>query len=103
MGFYLLVGKRRRAFMVRGDLRLAGIRIKVSAGDASFKSTRDARSIAKAHLSEIGQGRHPKPPEIVEASVDPVSRDAITLREAWTHYRDAHLVRKGRSAVAIDG
>ncbi len=25
------------------------------------------------------------------------------MREAWTRYRDAHLVRKGRSAVTIDG
>ncbi|MEY4501883.1 MAG: hypothetical protein RIS52_1773, partial [Pseudomonadota bacterium] len=51
-GFYLLVGKRRRTFMVQGDLRQAGIRtssIKVSVGDASFMSTRDARSIAKAY------------------------------------------------------
>jgi integrase len=105
-GFYLLVGKRRRTFMVQGDLRRAGIRtssIKVSVGDASFMSTRDARSIAKAYLGEIGQGRHPKPPEIVEAPVEPVSKGGITLREAWIRYRDAHLVRKGRSAVTIDG
>lgn len=105
-GFYLLVGKRRRTFMVQGDLRQAGVRtssIKVSVGDAAFMSTRDARSIAKAYLGEIGQGRHPKPPEIVETAVAPVSKGGITLREAWTRYRDAHLVRKGRSAVTIEG
>ncbi len=105
-GFYLLVGKRRRTFMVQGDLRQAGVRtssIKVSVGDAAFMSTRDARSIAKAYLGEIGQGRHPKPPEIVETPAAPVSKGGITLRDAWTRYRDAHLVRKGRSAVTIEG
>jgi integrase len=105
-GFYLLVGKRRRTFMVQGDLRQAGVRtssIKVSVGDAAFMSTRDARSIAKAYLGEIGQGRHPKPREIVETPAASLSKGGITLREAWTRYRDAHLMRKGRSAVTIEG
>ncbi len=105
-GFYLLIGKRRRTYMVQGDLREAGRRassIKVSVGDAALMSSRDARSIAKTYLGEIGQGRHPKPLEIVEALIEPVSKGGITLREAWTRYHDAHLVRKGRSAVTIDG
>jgi integrase len=105
-GFYLLIGKRRRTFMVQGDLRQAGKRassIKVSVGDASVMSTRDARSIAKAYLGEIGQGRHPKPCAVDEAPVAQTPGRGITLREAWVRYHDAHLVRKGRSDVTIAG
>jgi integrase len=105
-GFYLLVGKRRRTFFVHGDLRQAGKRgssIKVMVGDASIMSTRDARSIAKAYLGEIGQGRHPKPTEIDVTPVAQTLGRGITLREAWVRYHDAHLVRKGRSDVTIAG
>lgn len=105
-GFYLLVGKRRRTFMVQGDIRQAGKRassIKVSVGDAAFMSTREARSIAKGYLAEIGQGRHPKPPNGTEPPNELVTSQGITLREAWVRYHDAHLLRKERSDVTIAG
>jgi site-specific recombinase XerD len=106
-GFYLLVGVKRRTYMVQADLRTAGRRagtIKVKVGDAGHLSSRDARAIAKTYLGEISQGRHPKPPPIVEApmTVEPAPTE-ITLREAWERYRDAHLIRKGRSEATIAG
>jgi hypothetical protein len=65
-GFYLLVGKRRRTYMVQGDLRQNGKRaatVKVSVGDADQISVKEARLLAKAYLGEISRGRHPKEPE----------------------------------------
>lgn len=47
-GFYLLVGKRRRTFMVQGDLSQEGKRassIKMSVGDVWFVSTHNARAV----------------------------------------------------------
>ncbi len=106
-GFYLLVGKRRRTYMVQGDLRQGSRRIasiNVSVGDATQMTARDARAVAKSYLGEIGQGRHPKQPEATEAptSTTPTPSD-ITLRAAWERYRDAHMIRKKRSETTIAG
>ena len=99
-GFYLLIGKRQRTFMVQGDLRRNGKRvatIKVSVGDASRTRLREARTLAKGYLLEIGKGRHPTAP----AKLPPVHDAAITLEQAWQRYRDAHMRRKGRSENTI--
>jgi hypothetical protein len=47
---------------------------------ASSKRSGDRR---KTVTSPNSRGRHPKPPEIVEAPAVQVSKDGITLREAW--------------------
>jgi integrase len=113
-GFYLLVGKKRRTYMVHGDLKRPGERatsIKVSVGDAADLTATKARMIAKGYLSEMGQGRHPKPPvlqaapEVVAANtaVAVTAADSgITLRAAWDRYHIA-LIRKKRSDGTIAG
>jgi len=101
-GFYLLVGKRRRTYMVQGDLRQNGKRaatVKVSVGDAEQISLKEARVLAKAYLGEIGRGRHPKEPE---KSVKGQPGADITLYQAWVSYRDGHMIRKGRSERTIE-
>jgi len=75
--FYLQVGKRRRTYMVQGDLRQNGKRIasiKLSVGEAGEISARDARFLTKSYLGEIGRGRHPKVPEEVVPSALLISR-----------------------------
>ncbi|MBR1298994.1 integrase arm-type DNA-binding domain-containing protein [Bradyrhizobium sp. AUGA SZCCT0042] len=111
-GFFVVVGKKKRTFTVQGDLRQGGKRassIRVSIGNAGEMSTRAARGIAKAYLARISQGRHPKDdkrPEATSSGPNGASDGAIagvTLREAWQRYLEAHLIRKGRSEVTING
>src|SRR6266852_8372268 len=112
-GFFVVVGKRKRTFTVQGDLRQGGKRassIRVAIGDASEISTRTARATAKDYLAQISRGQHPKAekrgwgagktaaPEGEAATLS----EGITLRQAWERYRDAHLVRKGRSELTIE-
>lgn len=100
-GFYLLIGKRRRTYMIQGDLRQQGKRaasIKVSVGDAEQMSARDARTTAKTYLAEISRGRHPKAPEVA-APLPPGAE--VTLRVAWARYLEGHMIRKGRSENTI--
>lgn len=112
-GFYLLVGIKRRTYMVHGDLKQPGARaksIKVSVGDAADLTATKARTIAKGYLSEMGQGRHPKPPPAMAGDAVAEGGDAsaaipdpgITLRAAWDRYRVA-LIRKKRSDGTIAG
>jgi integrase len=101
-GFYLLVGKRRRTYMVQGDLRQNGKRaasIKVSVGDVEQMSARDARNLAKTYLADISRGHHPKAPSLPEP---PAPGTEVTLREAWGRYREGHMIRKGRSPKTIE-
>lgn len=118
-GFYLLVGKKRRTFMVQGDIRKDGKRvasIKVVVGDASDMTATKARGIAKRYLIDIGEGRHPKPEkvraetaaaEVVASALQAESGEppeaAITLRVAWERYLTSHLIRKERSEGTISG
>lgn len=108
-GFYVVVGKRRKTFAVQGDLRQEGKRassITVTIGDAREMPTREARATAKGYLAQISRGRHPKAEELAqkqevkEPAAAPVV--SITLHAAWERYRDAHMVRKGRSERTID-
>jgi site-specific recombinase XerD len=112
-GFFVVVGKRKRTFTVQGDLRQGGKRalsIRVAIGDANEISTRTARATAKDYLAQISRGQHPK----AEKRGSGVGQSAttegdatapsggITLRQAWERYRDAHMVRKGRSERTIE-
>jgi hypothetical protein len=113
-GFYVLVGRRSRRYMVKGDLRHDGKRaatIKVSVGDAAEISASKARTIATGYLSEIRQGRHPKPDDVRPASVvaeavaetstsGEQSSQGPTLREAWQAYKAA-LIKKERAPKTI--
>ncbi|MDR3426070.1 integrase arm-type DNA-binding domain-containing protein [Silvimonas sp.] len=95
-GFYLLVGKRQRTYMVQADLRRDGKRvssIKVSVGDVVDLPLREAKTMAKAYLLEISRGRHPKAPEQMKE----ISGSNVTLRQAWERYVEGHLQRKGRA------
>lgn len=119
-GFHVIVGTRSKTFAVQGDLRKNGKRvasISVRIGDAETISTREARTSAKTYLAQISKGEHPnrKAGDIralenhpSEKNGDAVARSditpkGITLRQAWERYRDAHLIRKGRSQGTIEG
>lgn len=112
-GFFLMVGARKKTFMVQGDLRGQGKRaatVRVAIGDTGTLSTRAARAVAREYLVQISWGIHPKSEEKVtkastvadltnEQKPDPVG---ITLKEAWARYKIA-MERKNRSARTIEG
>ena len=97
-GFFVLVGKRRKSFMARGEFWRDGVRefaIQVKLGDFGDVTTREARAKAKEALGSIARGQRPgEAPKIKPGS--------ITLRQAWERYRDAHMKRKGRSPGTIE-
>ena len=110
-GFFVVVGKRKRTFTVQGDLREGGKRassIRVSIGEAGEISTRTARATAKEYLAQISRGQHPKAKKRKSEDVDAAISEGedgnagISLRRAWERYRDAHLVRKGRSERTVE-
>jgi site-specific recombinase XerD len=110
-GFFVVVGKRKRTFAVQGDLRQNGKRassIRVTIGDVNKITTRTARATAKQYLAQISRGQHPKPEKMRSCAAVPTSNEeaassgGITLRRAWQRYRDAHLIRKGRSERTIE-
>lgn len=99
-GFYLLVGKKRRTYMVQGDLRRNGKRVssvKISIGDASELGLREAKLIAKSYLIEISRGKHPKEKEQPEKAIT----GSVSLIQGWHRYRDMHMRRKGRAERTI--
>ena len=107
-GFFVVIGKRKKTFTVQGDLRCAAKRtstIRVAIGDAREMSTRTARAAAKDFLAQISRGQHPKAAERTENASEGTAALApppgVTLRDAWERYRDAHMVRKGRSDSTI--
>ncbi|MFK4381309.1 hypothetical protein [Bradyrhizobium sp. USDA 223] len=106
----LFTGKRQTD---RGDLRQGGKRassIRVSIGDTRELTTRAARAIAKEYLAQISRGQHPKTAkQDGETGAGQAGNEAkievstVTLRQAWQRYREAHLIRKGRSEKTISG
>jgi site-specific recombinase XerD len=97
-GFCVLVGKRRKSFIVQGEFWRHGVRefaAQMKVGVFGEISTREARSKARGVLGSIARGQRPGGP--VRASVG-----VITLRQAWQRYRDAHMIRQGRSARTIE-
>lgn len=62
-GFFLLVGRRKKSFMIQGDLRQQGKRastVRMTIGDSTEVSTRAARAVAREYLAQIGRGLHPR-------------------------------------------
>lgn len=110
-GFFVVIGRKTKTFTVQGDLRCDGKRrtIRVAVGDAEAMTTRDARALAKGYLSQISQGVHPRPETAMKRaaaradtdSAAPSAPGAVTLTQAWCRYRDAHMIRKGRSEGTI--
>lgn len=118
-GFHVIVGRRSKAFAVQGDLRKDGKRVAsilVRIGDAETMSTREARASAKTYLGQISKDEHsnPKASDMLahandtlqgngdEAAQPEIIPRGVTLRHAWARYRDAHLIRKGRSEGTIE-
>ncbi|RIA46673.1 uncharacterized protein DUF4102 [Hephaestia caeni] len=114
-GFHVVVGRKRKTFMVRGDIRVEGKRgatVRVTVGDCSKITVAKARTVAEGYLSEIHQGRHPRPEGLKRksrvaelAEVQPeneVAADGPTLRQAWERYKAA-LIKKGRGERTIAG
>ncbi len=111
-GFFIVVGKRTKTFMVQGDLRANGMRqsVRIKVGEAGELNTREARAKAKTLLGSIAKGIDPRPKKAANSeSVDIEGSDASetsakgpSLRAAWARYRDAHLKRKGRSDGTIE-
>lgn len=102
-GFFLLVGKRSKTFMVQSDLRNNGRRqtIRIKIGEVGKIAAREARAKARALLGSIADGVDPRPkPEITESPKKNSSSPA--LREAWERYRDGHMRRKHRSEGTIE-
>lgn len=111
-GFFLMVGTRKKTFMIQADLRKRGKRVstvRLALGDTRALSTRAARSLAKEYLAQLSRGVHPKGNEkLTKAStasgVDPGSgtgSTSITLKEAWARYQVA-MERKNRSDRTIE-
>lgn len=101
-GFFVMVGRRAKTYMVQGDLRVDGKRqsIRVKVGDVGRLATREARAKAKRILGAIADGVDPRPKPPPAPAPRTPSGDP-TLREAWTSYRDSHMRRKGRSEGTI--
>jgi integrase len=97
-GFFVLIGKRKKSFMARGEFWRDGVRefaVQVKLGEFGELSTREARSKAKDALVSIARGQRPgESPRAITGSV--------TLRQAWERYRDAHMKRKGRNTGTIE-
>ena len=101
-GFFVLIGKTTKTFMVQGDLRSDGKRqsMRVKVGEVGKLQTREARAKAKRILGAITDGIDPRPkPPVLKVVATPSSDP--TLRHAWTTYRDGHMRRKGRSEGTV--
>lgn len=61
-GFFVMVGKRTKTFMVQGDLRHNGKRqsLRLKVGEVGEVRTREARVRAEALLGLIGKGVDPR-------------------------------------------
>jgi hypothetical protein len=105
-GFYLLVGKRTKSFVVAGDLRAEGLRqktVRMKIGEAGEITCRDARARARTVLGELADGVDPRDPLGEDAESSTPETSGPTLREAWERYRVSHLLRKKRSPATIAG
>ena len=97
-GFFIQIGKHLKTYMVQGEYWRFGCRefsVQKKIGEFGDLSTREARNKAREILSGIAKGK--KPGEHSRPSIG-----AITVRGAWERYRDAHMIRKGRSERTIE-
>ncbi len=108
-GFLLVIGKRRKTFTVKGEGWQGGKRQNVYAaiGMVGDIAAREARLKARECLMRIAKGLPAfEPPEVqtppTAPAENPPETRGVTLAEAWDRYRDAHMVRKGRSARTVE-
>lgn len=97
-GFLVVVGKRTKTFAAQGAFWQEGVRefaARKKIAEVGDITSREARAKAKDILAAIARGERPGE----EAKIKPGS---ITLRRAWEHYRDNHMIRKGRDARTIE-
>jgi hypothetical protein len=99
-GFFVVIGKRKKTFMVQADLwRETGRQsMRVKIGIVGEMPTRKARAAAMEVIGKIARGQDPRD-ALGSATQGPAEP---TLREAWERYRNAHMERKGRSAGTIE-
>ncbi|MGH6847672.1 MAG: integrase arm-type DNA-binding domain-containing protein [Methylocella sp.] len=102
-GFAVLVGKRRKTFVVQGDIRNGKQRlsIRLAIGAVGEKTTREARAEAKELLGRIAKGIDPREKNQRSDATEPRSDGVPTLLHAWQRYQDAHVARKGLSGTTI--
>jgi integrase len=102
-GFAVLVGKRKKTFVVQGDIRKGAQRlsIRVKIGGVNEKTTREARAEAKELLGKIAKGIDPREKTQRSAANELKPDGAPTLLKAWKRYQAAHVVRKGLSQTTI--
>lgn len=103
-GFMVLVGKRRKTFVVQGEYRRNGKRmsVRMKLGLVGEISTRAARAQAKGVLADIAKGIDPRPTAQGEDTAHVATAGEPTLRSAWVRYRDGHMKKKGRSEGTIE-
>lgn len=104
-GLWVLVGKRKKTFVVQGERKHKGQRLSVRMKLEGVHTTREARAKAKKILGMIAEGIDPREPARRvgprSASLSVPSITEPTLRFAWERYRDGHMKRKARSANTI--
>lgn len=100
--FFLVVGRYTKTYTVQADIRVGGQRksVRVAVGRADEVQAREARQAAREALREISRGSHPKPEK--RPALPAAAPEQTTLRTAWSRYRDAHMIRKGRSPRTIE-
>ena len=96
-GFFVLIGKHSKTFMVQGEYWKNGVRVfsaRTKVSEFGETSYREAKVVAKEALAAIAKGK--RPGSEPESTMAP-----ITLRQAWDRYRVAHMERKGRNERTI--
>jgi integrase len=105
-GFCIVVGRRRKSFMVQAEHWADGKRTSKSIvlGHAGDLSARDARIQAKLLIAQIANGElGDDAGSTFEEPPPPPQPTGVTLRQAWARYLTAHLQRKERSPATIKG
>jgi hypothetical protein len=97
-GFVVVIGRRKKTFAAQGAFWRDGVRefaARKKIGEFGDITSREARAKAKDILAAIAKGQRP-------GETAPIRKGAISLRQAWERYRDAHMIRKGRSEGTIE-
>jgi integrase len=105
-GLWVLVGKRKKTFVVQGERKHNGRRLSVRLKLDGVRTTREARAKAKKILGMIAEGIDPREPTrkngAASAGTSGPSITDPTLRLAWERYRDGHMKKKSRSEGTIE-
>jgi integrase len=104
-GFYVLIGVRKKTFMVNGEFWKDGRRRckTMTVGRTDEMTVRAARLKAKTLIAKISTGEFFKEEDRAAELAQAKAVLGITLREAWARYRTSHMERKGRSEATIRG